>query len=65
MQQMSSDLNERVADATGMTEEKYDELVDLVTSKYRKAKKIKESDLEDFADELKAHWKNVKKEWQA
>ncbi len=65
MQKMSADLNDKVADANEMTQDKYNDMVDMVTDKYRKVKKIKETDLEDFADELKAHWKKVKKDWQA
>jgi gas vesicle protein len=65
MRETSADLNEKVSGATEMTQEKYDDMVDMVTSKYGKAKKIKDTDLQDFAKELKAHWKKVKKDWKA
>ena len=65
MQKMSSDLNEKVDDATEMSKDKYDEMVDMVADKYRKAKKIKASDLDAFAADLKKHWSKVKKDWEA
>ena len=62
-QQMSEEVESQVKDAKEMTQDKYEKIVDMVTDKYRKAQDIKESELDDFAKDLKKRWSRIKDQW--
>ena len=64
MRRMSEELNDRLRDTKEMTRERYDQLVDVLTDKYRRMQDIKENELDDFSDELKRRWERIKRRWQ-
>ena len=44
-----------------LTEERYHEIIDKVERKYRALKEVENDELEDVVNDLKKHWKNIKK----
>ena len=64
MRRMNGEIYDRLADASEMTREKYEQIVDTVAEKYRKLGEIKESEIDDFAIELKNRWERIKRRWQ-
>lgn len=59
MTDMKKDTAERVKGVRDMTEDKYDEIIDEVKTKYTSLKDVSAAELSAFADELKSHWKNI------
>jgi len=59
MSEMQKETAERVKEVQGLTQEKYDQIVDEVKPKYKALKDVSETELSSFADELKSHWKNI------
>lgn len=64
MRRMNDELNTRIGETRDMTREKYDQLVDNLSDKYRRMKDIKENELDDFSDELKNRWERIRRRWQ-
>lgn len=52
----------KLESAKEVSEEKYHEIVDSVTSKYAKLKNVGEDKAEQLNKELKRHWSKIKKE---
>ncbi|MBU4129132.1 YtxH domain-containing protein [Patescibacteria group bacterium] len=44
-----------------LTQEGYEELVDKISDVYRKAKKVKDEDLEEIVKDLKKRWSEIAK----
>jgi len=59
MHDMSRELKKRVYETKEITREKYDEVIDNLTSKYKKMREIKENEIDDFALELKNRWQRI------
>lgn len=59
MTDMQKDTAEKVKQVQGLTQEKYNQIVDEVKPKYEALKDISASELSDFTDEMKSHWKNI------
>ncbi|MEI6057523.1 MAG: hypothetical protein WCQ60_00945 [bacterium] len=53
---------EKLEKMSDVNEEIYHKVVAQVADKYTKLKNIDASDVADFADELKGHWKSIAKE---
>jgi hypothetical protein len=56
------EILERMESMKDISEESYKKVIDEVGAKYKAVKNIDGKDLEAFAKELKAHWKDIKKE---
>ncbi|MBU3924393.1 hypothetical protein KKB43_03530 [Patescibacteria group bacterium] len=59
MNEMQKETAEKVKKAQGLTQEKYNQIVDEVKPKYEVLKDVSATELSSFADELKSHWKNI------
>ena len=60
---MAGEIRERVKNTADITQEKYNELVDTVSQKYRSAQDIKTTEVDDLTQDLKDRWDRVKGEW--
>lgn len=45
-----------------ITEERYSNIVDTVAEKYRNIKNIDTSEIDEMVQEMKGHWKSIKKQ---
>ena len=61
MADMKKDIVERVKKIQDLTEERYDQIVDEVKTKYEALKDVSAEEVSAFADEMKSHWKNISK----
>jgi hypothetical protein len=52
---------EKLEDAKDITDESYEAIVDAVTGRYAKLKKVGEEEASKLNKELKRHWKAIKK----
>ncbi len=52
---------EKLEDAKDLSDESYDAIVDTVTARYAKLKKVGEEEAGKLNKELKKHWKSIKK----
>ncbi len=52
---------EKLEDAKDISDESYDAIVDAVTARYAKLKKVGEEEADKLNKELKKHWKSIKK----
>jgi gas vesicle protein len=52
---------EKIEDAKELTDESYEAIVDTVTARYAKLKKVGEEEANKLNKELKRHWKTIKK----
>lgn len=59
MADMQKETAEKVKQVQDLTQEKYNQIVDEVKPKYEALKDVSSSELSDFADEMKSHWKNL------
>ena len=62
MLKAKGEILEKMENMQDISEEAYDKVIDEVQAKYKAVKNIDKKDLEDFGKELKAHWKDIKKE---
>jgi gamma-glutamylcyclotransferase (GGCT)/AIG2-like uncharacterized protein YtfP len=53
---------ETIEKLEGVDEQKYDQVVDRVSTKYKKLKHVNNSELLALANELKGHWREFAKE---
>lgn len=65
MYRMNKEVKNRVADSKDVTQDKYNQLVDEVSDRYRKMRFIKENELDDFVSDLKERWERIKDQWQS
>ncbi len=56
------EILEKLENMQEVNEGVYHKVVNEVSSKYAKLKKIDAGDIADFTDELKSHWKKIAKE---
>lgn len=59
MKEMQKETAEKVKAVQGLTQEKYNQIVDEVKPKYEALKDVSANELSDFTDELKSHWNNI------
>lgn len=59
MTDMQKDVADKVKKVQDLTQEKYNQIVDDVTPKYKVLKDVSSDELADFADEMKSHWKKI------
>ena len=59
------EVYDQAAKISDLTQDKYDEMVDSVTSKYATAKGISQNELRDLTDDLKWHWHRIKSTWKS
>jgi len=52
----------KLENAKKVSKEEYEKIVDSVSDKYAKSKKVGEKKAESLKKELKKHWKDIKKE---
>ena len=57
-----AEVLEKVEKTKDMSEEKYNEAIDLISAKYAKVKDMNPEDIAAFAKDLKKHWKDIKRE---
>jgi hypothetical protein len=62
-QEMKSQIMGKLESAKEMTEAKYFQIVDEVSSTYSKAKGISQHELSDMVSDLKFHWARIKDRW--
>jgi hypothetical protein len=53
---------EKLENLKEVSQEKYDSIVEAVSSKYQKVKNVDQAELATMIKELKGHWKNIKKQ---
>jgi hypothetical protein len=58
---MKGEIIEKFEDAKVLSEPVYNQIIDQVSKKYSKAKKIDEVELKATVSELKKHWKKMTK----
>lgn len=56
------EIIERAQMAEDITEERYQKIVDEVTEKYKNAKNVDTSEIEEMAKEMKGHFKSISKQ---
>ncbi len=59
---IKAEVLEKLEGLKAVDEEKYNAVVDTVTTKYKSLKKINQKDLKVMAKEMKGHWQSIKKE---
>jgi len=59
-----AEVLEKFEDAKEVTDESYTEVVDKVTAKYAKMKKVGDEEAEKLNKELKRHWRAIKRSAQ-
>ncbi len=59
---MKGEIIEKLEEAEEITEPVYHKIIDTVSSKYSKIKKIDPKDLEKVVSEAKSHWKTMMKD---
>ena len=62
MFRMKGEVLDRLENLKDVSEEMYYDTIDEVKTKYAKLSTISKADLDDMTDELKSHWKDIKKE---
>jgi len=62
--QMTDDIRERSQHMHDLTQEKYNQIVDAVSHKYRNMQNIKDSEIDDLTADLKKRWERIKDEWK-
>ncbi|GEM_PF-851475 len=58
---MKGDVLDKLEKAKEVNEDKYNEIVDTVTEKYARLKSIDPEEVRAIGEDLKKHWKNIKK----
>ena len=56
---------EKLENIKEVNQEKYDQIVDAVSSRYQKLKNVDQSELAGMVKELKSHWKKIQNELSA
>jgi hypothetical protein len=56
------EILEKIEKTENLTEEKYHQIIDIVTDRYSKAKEIGSRKAKQLGDELKKHWREIEKE---
>lgn len=59
-----AEVLEEIENVKEVTEEKYHAIVDSVMAKYKVLSHVDASDFKDLADDLKAHWADLKAEME-
>lgn len=61
MRNMQREVASRAKAIKGLSQGKYEEIVDEVAPKYEALRDVSATEIETFARELKAHWNNISK----
>ncbi|MBX4200811.1 hypothetical protein KW786_01650 [Candidatus Parcubacteria bacterium] len=56
------EILEKIENASELSQETYERIVDEVSGKYQALKNIHKNEIEEFVKEVKSHWKNISKE---
>ncbi len=59
MNEMQKETASKVKQVQGLTQEKYNQIVDEISPKYKALKDVSEAELSSFEKELKSHWENI------
>lgn len=59
MAEMQKETAEKIKEVQGLTQEKYNQIIDEVKPKYEALKDISGAELASFTKEMKSHWKNI------
>jgi len=62
MLKMRGDVLEKVEELKDVSKETYDQVIDEVKARYEGMKNVDMDELKDLTQELKGHWKNIKKQ---
>ncbi len=62
MLKAKGEILEKIENASELSQEIYEKMVDEVSGKYQALKNIQKNEIEEFVKELKSHWKNISKE---
>lgn len=62
MVKAKGEVMDKLEDMQDVSEQNYYDVVDKVTKKYSKLKKVQGPEVEALVKDLKKHWKNIKKE---
>lgn len=62
MLRMKGEVLEKIEGMKDISEEKYHQAVDTVTTKYKKLKTVEEKEADRLSADLKKHWKAIKRE---
>lgn len=57
-----AEVLEKLEDAKDMTQDEYEMLVDTIAGTYATLKKASKSEISDFKNEMKSHWKAIEKD---
>ena len=58
---MKGEVLEKMEEIKELNEDKYYKLVDTVAARYKKLKKVSDSELKHMVNELKSGWEHIKK----
>ncbi len=61
MLKMKGEVLEKVESLKEVNKDIYEEIVNQVTDKYKKAKNISEKEVEELSKKLKGHWSSIQK----
>ncbi len=62
MVKAKGEVMDKLEDMKDVSEDSYYDVVDKVTKKYSKLKKVQGPEIESLVKDLRKHWKNIKKE---
>lgn len=62
MRDMQNEIIEEIKGTKDLTQERYNEIIDNVKSKYEALKSVTGGELNAFVEELKSHWEKIVKE---
>lgn len=62
-QDLKREVYDRASQITDLTQDKYNTIVDEVSSNYAQAKGISQNELRDLVSDLKWHWKRIRSAW--
>ncbi|HYE21958.1 MAG TPA: hypothetical protein VD998_00020 [Verrucomicrobiae bacterium] len=61
--ELKAEVDQEVSKAKDMTQSKYEQVVDEVSSRYAKVKSISNHELRDLVNDLKTHWYKIRAAW--
>jgi len=62
-QELRTEIEDKFEQAQDKSRETYNRIVDEVTDKYARVKGISQNELSDLADDLRMHWRRIKRAW--
>ena len=61
MLKAKGEVLEKIEKLKDISEEEYNNVIDIVSAKYSKIKSIDEKDVQNMMNDLRKHWKNIQK----